>query len=139
MSDVTVIIVSIVAALATYYISINLGKGAVFASALVTLAAGIVFPHFLPDGGARLAIMATTASYAAMVAPAKFPKIWEMGIVGLIAGLIFIATSSAYVGVGGKLGTIAAISCLTWLGVKKVHSLATKPKAEEEPNVKPVN
>lgn len=131
MSDITIIIVSIIAALVTYYISIPLGKGAVFASALVTLVSGIVFPHFVPEGGSTLAIMATTASYAAMVAPVKFPKMWEMAFVGLIAALLFIATSSAYVGVGGKLGTIAAISCLTWLGIKKVCSLATYSKTEK--------
>jgi len=129
MSNISIIIVSIIAALATYYISINMGKGPVFASALVTLISGIIFPYFFPEGGGTLAVMGTCASYAGMVANTKFPKIWEMVFVGLIAGLVFIVTTNAYVGVGGRLGTIGAISGLSWLGIKKTYVLMTNSKS----------
>ncbi len=132
MTNITIIIVSVVAALASYYINVNLKRGGVFGAALVILVAGFVCPHFVPEGGSNLAIMATISAYAGMIAPAKFPKIWEMVFVGIIAGLVFIVTTSAYVGVGGKLGTIAAISCLTWLGIKKVVGLAPSTRGSSE-------
>lgn len=137
MNNVTIIIVSIIAALASYYINVNLKRGGVFGAALVILVAGIVFPHFFPEKGSSLAVMATISAYAGMIAPAKFPKISEMVVVGFIAALVYIATSSAYVGVGGKLGTIAAISCLTWMGIRKV--LFSANKSQEESKVKPAN
>ncbi|MCC5912189.1 MAG: hypothetical protein JJT76_17370 [Clostridiaceae bacterium] len=121
MENFIIILVSIIAALCTYYISIRLNKGAVFASATVTLVSGFIFPHFFPQIGGSLAAMATCASYAAMVSAAKFPKIEEMVVLGFINGLLFIATTSAFPGVGGRLGTIAAISGLSWLGMKKVY------------------
>lgn len=136
MNNVTIIIVSIIAALASYYINVNLKRGGVFGAALVILVAGVAFPHFFPEIGSSLAVMATISAYAGMIAPAKFPKISEMVVVGFIAGLIYIATSSAYVGVGGKLGTIAAISCLTWMGIRKV---LFSTKSQEETKAKPAN
>ena len=44
-----------------------------------------------------------------------------MVFVGLICGSVFILASNAYVGVGGRLGTMAAISGFTWLGIKKIN------------------
>ncbi|SDK95492.1 hypothetical protein [Natronincola ferrireducens] len=130
MEKLTIILVSVIAALMTYYISVYLNKGAVFGSAIVTLVAGVVFPHFFPDNGATLAAMATCASYAAMVSAAKFPKIQEMIGVGTLVGLIFIATMTAFVGVGGRLGTIAAVAGLAWLGIKKVCALSSVQQKE---------
>ncbi|AOY74853.1 hypothetical protein [Clostridium formicaceticum] len=130
MDKLAIILVSIGAALATYYISIHMNKGAVFGSAIVTLVSGFIFPHFFPEQGATLAVMATCASYAGMVAVTKFPKISEMVAVGFIAGIVFIATTTAYAGVGGKLGTIAAISCLTWLGIKKLYAMTSAQEKE---------
>lgn len=120
------IITSVLSTSITYFININLKKGPVLASALVTLFAGVFFPYFFSQGG-TLAAMATSASYAAMVSQKKFPKISDMIFVGIICGLIFSTVQDAYVGVGGKLGTIAAISGFTWLGIKKVGRIVNKP------------
>lgn len=130
MENIIILAVAVMAGVAAYSISIFLGKGAVFGSAVVTLISGILFPHFVPTLGVKLAIVATCASYAGMVAVKNVPKLWEMAIVGLITGSMFILTSSAYVGVGGKLGTIAAISCFSWVGLKKVLATVTNPKGE---------
>ncbi|WP_192929583.1 hypothetical protein [Alkaliphilus serpentinus] len=131
MENFMIIAVAVMAGVTAYSISILLNKGAVFGSALVTLISGIVFPHFFPEIGVKLAVVATCASYAGMVAVKNVPKIWEMAIVGLITGSLFILTSEAYVGVGGKLGTIAAISCFAWVGLKKVVGTVTNLKKEE--------
>lgn len=120
---IIMLIVSVVAAIASYYINIIMKKGAVFGSAVVALISGIIFPHFLPRIGSKLAVIAATASYAGMCSVDKFPKLKEMIPVGIIACFIFNSVSLAYDGVGGKLGTIAAISCLSWMGIKKVFNI----------------
>lgn len=128
MENLYVILVSVLAGCATYTISMLMGKGAVFGSAVVTLASGIIFPYFFPTLGPKLAIMATCSSYGGMVAVKNVPRLWEMAAVGFIAGILFIVTDGAYVGVGGKLGTIAAISCFSWIGCKKLFGIKETPK-----------
>lgn len=131
MDNIYIIVVAVLAGMATYTISVYMNKGAVFGSAVITLIAGIFFPYFIPTIGSKLAVVATCSSYAGMVAVKNVPKLWEMSIVGLIAGFLFIATSNAYVGVGGKLGTIAAISCFTWIGCKKIYAMLKVSKSEK--------
>jgi len=117
---IVIIVVAIMATSLTYLITFKLKKGPVLASAIITLASGIFLPYLFPEKGALLATVATTGSYAAMVSRDKFPKLLDIIFVGLIAGTVFILTQEVFVGVGGRLGSIAAISCFTWLGIKKI-------------------
>jgi len=52
-------------------------------------------------------------------------------MVSLITGSLFIISTSAYKGVGGKLGTIAALACFTWIGIKRVFA-ASKYSTKEK-------
>lgn len=115
--NLMIVLIGIIAAYITYYISIELKKGAVFASAIVTLTAGLLLPRIFVDG-AILAAVAACSSYAGMVSKDKFKSSKDMIFVGLICSLIFIVTLDAYVGVGGRLGTIAAIAGFSFLGMK---------------------
>ena len=117
-----IIIVSVLASCITYFININLKKGGVMASAIVTLFSGIVLPYIFPNIGLTLATVATTSSYAAMVSKEKFPKITDMVFVGVIVSVVFVLFQDVFVGVGGRLGTMAAISGFTWLGIKKISN-----------------
>lgn len=119
MEILSIILVSILSGILTYLISNNLKKGPVFASAIVTLVSGIFLPHFFGEFGTSLMVVAACSSYAGMVAVKNIPNIWEMIIVSTITAMLFILASSSYVGVGGRLGTIAALSCFTWIGFKK--------------------
>lgn len=120
MDNLAIIITAILAGVATYAISVKLEKGAVFGSAIVVLVSGLFLPHFF-EMGTTLAVVATTSSYAGMVAAKNVPNLKEMAVVGFIAGVLFILVQVPYAGVGGKLGTIAAIACLSWIGLKKVY------------------
>jgi len=131
MENIMILIVSILSGIATYTISNRLKKGGVFASASVTLISGIVFPYFFPEIGSNLMVVAACASYAGMVSVKNVPKLWEMVMVSAIAGSLFIVFNSAYQGVGGRLGTIAAISCFTWIGFKKVFPNSKLEKNEK--------
>lgn len=120
MVNIYIILTAVLAGISTYFIANKLNKGDVFASATVTLISGIIFPFFFPEVGTTLMAVAACASYAGMVSIRNAPSIKEMIIISVIAGIIFILSSKAYVGVGGRLGTIAAISCLTLLGAKAI-------------------
>lgn len=115
-----IILVVALATSLTYLIIHKLKKGPVIASAVVTLISGILFPSLLPEEGMLLATVATAGSYAAMVSKEKFSKIVDMIFVGVLCGIIFMLTQDVFVGVGGRLGSIAAISCFSWLGLKKI-------------------
>ena len=117
---ISIIIVSVLASCITYYININLKKGIVMASAIVTLCSAIMLPYILPNIGPTLATVATTSSYAAMVSKNRFPKITDMIFIGIIVSIIFILFENSYQGVGGRLGTMAAISGFTWIGIKNI-------------------
>ncbi len=123
---VSIIVAAVLATSLTYTIIYKLQKGPVLASAIVILASGILLPYFFPEEGVLLASVATTGSYAAMVSKEKFPRLTDMIFVGIICGIAFILTEEVFVGVGGRLGSIAAISCFTWLGIKKIKSRVLK-------------
>lgn len=120
MEELIILIISITAGLATYIVSNTLKRGGVIASAIITLIAGLMLPYFFPLTGGVLATAAACSSYAGMISVENARNLWEMAIISLISGIIFIAASSSYIGIGGRLGTIAAISCFAWLGFKKV-------------------
>lgn len=120
MDEIIILIISIAAGMATYIISNFLKRGAVIASAIVTLVSGLMLPYFFPSIGGTLAVAATCASYSGMISVENALNLFEMGVISLMTGILFIAAISAYPGIGGRLGTIAAISCFAWLGFKKV-------------------
>jgi len=132
MESLWIVLTAILAGVATYYIVVFLNKGVVFGSAVVTLTSGVFLPHFIPELGSTLAVVATCASYAGMVAVKNVPNLIEMGIVGFIVGILFLLTFPAYVGIGGKLGTIAAIGCFVWIGIKKAYRDIKEEKSRQE-------
>jgi hypothetical protein len=131
MENLAIIITTVLAGVLTYSISVNIGKGAVFGSAIVTLLAGLFLPHFF-ENGAALAVAATTASYAGMVAGKNVPNLLEMAAVGLIVGVVFILGAPTYIGVGGRLGAMAALSCFSWIGIKKTYRVLIKKEKKSK-------
>ena len=120
MLEIQVLTVSVIAGLATYFVNNRIKRGAVIASSIITLAAGLILPHFFPTTGQLLATAAACASYAGMISVENALNSLEMAVISLMTGILFIAATGAYVGIGGRLGTIAAISCFAWLGFKKI-------------------
>lgn len=120
MEELIILLVSVVAGLATYTVSNILKRGGVIASAIITLVSGLMLPYFFPTMGGLMATAAACSSYAGMISVENALNLREMSIISLMTGILFIAASNAYIGIGGRLGTIAAISCFAWLGFKKV-------------------
>ncbi len=128
MNILLIIFTAIAAGLATYIIANYLNKGAVLASASVTLVSGIIFPYFFPSMGTTLMVVAACASYGGMVSRKNAPSLIDMIMISSIIGLLFTLTTTAYAGVGGRLGTIAAISCFTWIGVRNSAVAANRAR-----------
>lgn len=104
------------AAVATFALSVRLGYGPVVGSAAVGLAVGVAAPPLLPAGGA-VAAAAFCASFVGMVSPDRLPNESATLLAGLVSGGLFVATTPALVGLGGKLGTIAFTACLVTAGL----------------------
>lgn len=121
MEEIIILIISVIAGMATYIVSHILNKGSVIASAIITLISGMMLPHFFPAIGDVLATAAACSSYAGMISLENALNLLEMALISLLTGILFIAAQSAYPGIGGRLGTIAAISCFACLGFKKIY------------------
>lgn len=133
MTEMIILLVCVVSGITTYIVSNYLKRGGVIGSAIVTLVAGLMLPYFFPEIGGQLALAAACASYAGMISIENALNTLEMAIISLMTGILFIAASSAFAGIGGRLGAMAAIACFAWLGFKKVFRLKEiERKAEEE-------
>ncbi|MBB6644813.1 hypothetical protein [Halobellus ruber] len=102
----------------TYVSSVRLDHGPVQASALVGLVGGLICPA-LP-AGEGIAAVVFCASFAGMARPERIPSEGTMALAGALCGLLVAAAGSAFVGFGGKLGTIAFVACLVVRGLLAV-------------------
>ena len=131
MESVFIILTAAIAGILSYHISNKFKKGPVFGSAIVTLGAGIILPLLLPGLGEKLMVAAACGSYAGMAGTKLVPFIYEIGLISALAGIILILATSAYPGVGGRLGTIAALACFAWMGMRRTFREASKIKPDK--------
>ena len=89
----------------TYLLSVEVGLGAVVASALVGLCAHLVWE----TRGAA----AYCGSFVGMATPAAGADLAAVGGAGVAAAAVFVAAKRAFDGFGGKLGTTALVGCLS--------------------------
>lgn len=121
------VLTSVIAAVVTYLVNVKLGKGAVVASALVSLAGGLVLPAAFQATGAALATVCMCASFAGMSSKARISNEGLMAIAGVLVGLVFVYGSPYLGGAGGKLGTTAFGSVVAVNALAKVaHTLSGK-------------
>jgi hypothetical protein len=106
------------AGILTWIINHRLQRGAVFASAVVTLTAGLVLPELFAQGG-EMVPMAACASYVSMSSRTRLGNVWKIVVALMLAAVLYTFASGVFSGVGGKGGTIAAICVLAvWGGCK---------------------
>jgi len=110
-----VLLCATVAAVVTYWLSVDLGRGPVMASSIVGLLGGLVLPALVPEGGPLLAVVVICASFTGMSSRQRIPHHLWMTLAGMATGLVFIYSLPVLGGAGGKLGTIAfGASMGTW-------------------------
>ena len=110
----------VVGALATYVISVDLSLGAVTASGLVGLLAGLIVPAY--------GVPAYCGSFVGMSSAQLLVNHTELGIAAMVAGVIYMLTTHTCAGIGGKLGTIAfAAAVLTGLSLQRAFLITPVP------------
>ncbi|OIB58406.1 hypothetical protein [Natrialba sp. SSL1] len=115
-----VVPVAVVGAVATVLLSLELELGPVVGSGLVGVAAGVGFPLALPgELGATLAAVAFCASFVGMSSAERL-TVAHVGAAGALCGLVYLAVTPALTGAGGKLGTIAFVSCVALVGLDEL-------------------
>ncbi len=119
---------SVVAAVVTYILNIRLKHGPVFSSGIVGLLGGLIMPALFPEIGNTLAVMVICASYAGMSSRDRIPNEIYIAIVGLLTAFFFIWSIPYFGGTGGKLGTIAFISCIIIRGFLDIFDFASAKK-----------
>ncbi|HAN95497.1 MAG: hypothetical protein WBI99_09865 [Limnochordia bacterium] len=103
-------VLSCLAALLTFLLSTRLGLGAVVASALV----GLVGAQVLKGKDQLVMYMGT---FVGMSSALRFPTLGPLLVAGLLGGVLFELTDECWVGVGGRLGTIAAAAVVVVLAL----------------------
>lgn len=110
------VLVAALAAVVTVVLRRRFGFGAVVGSALVGVAAGLAFPLVGIAGSGTLAAVAYCASFVGMSATDRLTDLRQFALAGAVAGVVYLAVTSVFVGAGGKLGTIAFVSSLSIAG-----------------------
>lgn len=109
------ILLAILCGVAGLWLRKNTSLTVVELSALLALVAGLVLPRIFSEG-AFFALVCTAVSYTAMSSSERVMGYGEMLIVSVICALILNLGQNVLVGVGGRLGTAAAVSVLVFLG-----------------------
>lgn len=119
---------SVIAAVATYILNIRLKHGPVFSSGIVGLLGGLIMPALFPEIGGTLAAMVICASFAGMSSQARIPNEIYIAMAGLLSAFFFILSIPYFGGTGGKLGTIAFISCIIIRGFLDIFDFMSTKK-----------
>lgn len=88
-------------------------------SALLAITAGLILPRIF-EQGAFLAAVCTAVSYVAMSSAQRIGSYPEMIIISVICAVLNFLGQNILVGVGGRLGTSAALSVLIYLLGKQI-------------------
>jgi len=116
----TIILVAVVSTALTYYLHNHNNFSPVVASSMVGLLGGFLFPLLIPGQGEILAVVSYCASFTGMSNKMRLPTILKVVAAGLFTGIIFHFSSPFFVGLGGKLGTIALGSTLAVWGFSEL-------------------
>lgn len=105
-----------IGAASCFYLRFHLGLSPVVASALT----GLIFSFtpkmkFYDHLDARAIVYA--ASFAAMAAPSLISEIYDIAFLSILVAASYSFSKPYFLGYGGKLGSIAFISCVVfWIG-----------------------
>ncbi|MBU1992337.1 MAG: hypothetical protein ABH856_02770 [Patescibacteria group bacterium] len=96
-------------AVATYYLSINLGLGPVIAAGLVGTLVSFL-SVFKNERIGEIPAVAYCGAFVGMSSSMVLENLLVVSLAGLVAGIVFVIAKNVFGGIGGKLGTMAFIS-----------------------------
>ena len=105
LQDLTNILAVVFGGMLCYMLSNDLALGAVVASGLVGVVAALVL--------ARYGVPIFCGSFVGMACATVLTTHFHILLASTIAGVLFVMTKYTFNGLGGKLGTIAFLGCLT--------------------------
>ena len=117
------LLVTILGAIATYFLNIELGLGPVIAAALVGSMGALTLDWMVKDRFNSLAVPLYCGAYIGMSSAVVLNGYYGVLLAGVFAGSIFVLAKNVMPGVGGKLGTMAFIGVLCAVAVTSVFGL----------------
>lgn len=120
-----VFIVFIIGSLGTYFINKQYKIGAVVASSLLGLTAGLILPNIL-NNGTSLAVALFCGTFIGMSTTSKLTTTLSVIIASAIGSVIYLYTASYFAGLGGKLGLIAFGSTIATVGIYNLKKNISK-------------
>lgn len=91
-------------------------------SASLTLIAALALPRLFHDGY-LYALICTAVSYVTMSSAQRLERLWETLTVSCICALVVYFGQDILLGIGGRLGTFAAVSVLIFTAPKAHRGL----------------
>lgn len=88
-------------------------------SSLLTLLAALALPRIFTDGN-QYALVSTAVSYVTMSSTERLAKVWETLTVSLFCSVLVYYGQDVLMGIGGRLGTFAALAVLAFT-VPRAH------------------
>ncbi len=119
-TDLVLIVLSGLAAYATYALADRFPLSVVITSAVVGLTGELLLPLVFPNQGAFLSVAVYCASFAGMTAKEHFGGGRAFFLAGALSGTLFLFGPEIFVGFGGKLGTTAMISSLATYALRNL-------------------
>lgn len=113
------LIVGVITGLIGFWLRHQTKMTIVEVSAWLTLSGGIILPR-LHSEGYLWALICTCVSYAVMSDEERIANYKEASIVSLICAFVVYYGQNLLVGIGGRLGSIAALSVVFLAILKKV-------------------
>lgn len=107
----------VLGALGTYLLNEKKKIGVVASSGIVGLLAAVILPLIHPENGDLLSVAVFCASFIGMSSIDRMQRKAYMTIAGVFGAIIFVYTSTLYIGLGGKLGAIAFGSTIATAGL----------------------
>jgi len=95
----------VIGALTTFYLSVNIGLGAVIAAGMIGILAAMIAPKY--------SVPAYCGAFVGMSSNLLLFNLAEVLLASSFAGIVFVLTRDVFGGFGGKLGTIAFIGAST--------------------------
>ncbi|MFH0986762.1 MAG: hypothetical protein V1911_01795 [Candidatus Micrarchaeota archaeon] len=120
MDALIVIAASLAGAIATWLVSIEMKKGPIVGSALVSLIAGIVFYFAQASALSYVPAAVMGASFVGMSSRKTLKNYFFLAAAALIFSFAFITVNPFFAGCGGTLGISACVSTVSTVALIKI-------------------
>lgn len=131
-SDINIAIYFIIGAVLTYYINKINKTGTVLASSAVGLMGGLILPVVYGTPGGNYAVALFCGSFVGMTLIDRLTAEFYLFISSFMGSIIYFYSQMNFIGLGGKLGTTAFASVVSWWGLMFLYDMALDPPQRQK-------